>query len=331
MSPQALSASDGLSSIEARARLDRDGPNRLPPPRRPSAARRLAAQLVHFFAAMLWAAAGLAFVAGLPEMGVAIVLVIVVNAAFAFVQERRADRAADRLRALLPLSVTVRRDGRPRRVDAADVVVGDVLVLEAGDRVPADGKILTAEGLLVDTSLLTGESLPAGVGRDDEIFAGTFVVQGEAECMVSATGCLHPPRRDRPAHDRDPAAEESLTLELHRVVHTVAAIALGIGMLFFLLATLIGNPLSDGLVFAVGVTVALVPEALLPTVTLALAWGAEQMAKRQVLVRHLDAVETLGSTTFICTDKTGTLTTNEMTVVQAWTPTGSARDRCPRL
>ena len=112
-----------------------------------------------------------------------------------------------------------------------------------------------------------------------------------------------------------------LTLELHHVVHVIAAIAVGVGSLFFLLSLLLGNPASDGFVFAIGVTVALVPEALLPTVTLSLAWGAEQMAKRQVLVRHLDAVETLGSTTFICTDKTGTLTRNQMTVVQAWSPT----------
>ena len=121
-----------------------------------------------------------------------------------------------------------------------------------------------------------------------------------------------------------PAPITPLTLELHRVVRVVAAIAVGVGAFFFAIAALIGLPAADGFVFAIGVTVALVPEALLPTVTLSLAWGAEQMAKRNVLVRHLDAVETLGSTTFVCTDKTGTLTRNQMTVVEAWTADGMA-------
>jgi magnesium-transporting ATPase (P-type) len=114
-----------------------------------------------------------------------------------------------------------------------------------------------------------------------------------------------------------------LTRGLNAVVRLIAAIALGVGGLFLLISLLVGNPLQDGFVFAIGVTVALVPEALLPTVTLSLAWGAEQMAKRQILVRNLEAVETLGSTTFICTDKTGTLTRNQMTVVEAWTPAGA--------
>src|SRR5690606_35486946 len=113
--------------------------------------------------------------------------------------------------------------------------------------------------------------------------------------------------------------------ELHRVVRTIATIAVCVGTAFFGLALLLGNDPADGFVFAIGVTVALVPEALLPTVTLSLAWGGEQMAGRQVLVRHLEAVETLGATTFICTDKTGTLTRNQMAVVEAWTPTGGAR------
>ena len=122
-----------------------------------------------------------------------------------------------------------------------------------------------------------------------------------------------------------PKAATPLTKELARVVRAIAIIAVGVGAFFFLLIWAIGIGRSTrGLVFAIGVTVALVPEALLPTVTLSLAWGAEQMAQRQVLVRNLEAVETLGSTTFICTDKTGTLTRNEMTVVEAWTPQGTA-------
>jgi len=314
----------GLSSAEAAARLARDGPNQLPPPRRPSAIRRFADQLVHFFALMLWVAGSLAFVAGLPALGVAIFAVILLNAVFAFAQERRADRAAERLRALLPRRVTVRRDGRRVQVEASDVVVGDVLVLQSGDRIPADAAVAGANNMLVDTSLLTGESEPTSVERGGEVFAGTFMVEGEGEAIATATG--ESTRLAAIARLTTLTAKPTspLTRQLHGVVRAIAAIAVGVGATFFGLALLLGNPASDGFVFAIGVTVALVPEALLPTVTLSLAWGAEQMAKRNVLVRELDAVETLGSTTFICTDKTGTLTRNQMTVVEAWTPTGVA-------
>jgi magnesium-transporting ATPase (P-type) len=318
----------GLTSEEAAVRLVRNGPNRLPAARRPGAAQRLFGKLVHFFAVMLWAAGVLAFVAGLPQLGAAIFVVIVVNAVFAFVQESRADRAADRLHALLPRRVTVRRDGRSREVDAEDVVEGDLLLLGPGDRIPADATIVIAHGLLIDTSSFTGESEPSAV-EEGGVLAGMFVVEGEAETVVGATGEATRLAGITRLTVQTPSPPSPLTRELHRLVRVVAAIAVGVGGAFFLLTLLLGNPPSDGFVFAIGVTVALVPEALLPTVTLSLAWGAEQMAKRQVLVRKLDAVETLGSTTFICTDKTGTLTRNQMTVVEAWTPSGAAMVRTP--
>ena len=318
-----VAAAAGLTSAEAKARFAQDGPNRLPPPRRPSALRRFAHQLVHFFAVMLWVAGGLALFAGLAQLGVAIFAVIVLNAGFAFVQESRADRAAERLRCLLPRGVTVRRDGRRIQVDAEEVVVGDVVLLGSGDRIPADATIVVSHSLLVDRSLLTGESEPAVV-EGGELFAGTFVVEGEADAVVTATGESTRLAGIARLTVLTASPPSPLALELHHVVRTVAAIAVCVGAVFFTLALLLGNPAADGFVFAVGVTVALVPEALLPTVTLSLAWGAEQMAKRQVLVRELEAVETLGSTTFICTDKTGTLTRNQMTVVEAWTPDGMA-------
>jgi magnesium-transporting ATPase (P-type) len=323
MRDAAEAASAGLTSLEAAARLDRDGRNRLPPPRRPSELRRFAQQLVHFFAVMLWAAGVLALAAGLPQLGVAIFAVVVLNAAFAFAQERRADRAAERLRSLLPRRVAVRRDGRRVQVDAEEVVVDDVLLLGSGDRIPADAAVVVAHSLLVDTSLLTGESEPTAVDGG-ALFAGTFVVEGEADAVVTATGESTRLADIARLTVQTPSPPSPLARELHHVVRTVATIAVCVGAVFFALALLLGNPATDGFVFAVGVTVALVPEALLPTVTLSLAWGAEQMAKRQVLVRELEAVETLGSTTFICTDKTGTLTRNQMTVVEAWTPAGTA-------
>jgi len=314
---------EGLSTSEAAGRRAEHGPNRLPAPSRPSAARRLAGELTHFFAVMLWVAGLLALIAGLPELGIAIFAVIVLNALFAFAQQARADRAADRLRAMLPTQVSVWRDGRRQIIEADDVVVDDLLLLESGDRVPADAVVTTANRLLVDSSMLTGESVAGAVEAGQTLYAGTFVVEGEARAVVVSTG-----ERTRLATIAELSTSTAkpdtpLTRELKAVVRLIAAIAVGVGGLFLLISLLVGNPLEDGFVFAIGVTVALVPEALLPTVTLSLAWGAEQMAKRQILVRSLEAVETLGSTTFICTDKTGTLTRNQMTVVEAWTPSGT--------
>ncbi|HWS58127.1 MAG TPA: cation-transporting P-type ATPase, partial [Actinotalea sp.] len=287
--------------------------------------RRLAAQLVHAFALLLWAAAVLAWFAQLPQLTVAIVAVLLANALFAFAQGRRADRAAEMLRRLLPVRVAVRRDGLVRRLDAQDVVLGDVVVLEAGDRVPADARLVVVDVLLVDTSTLTGESEPTALEAGETVHAGTFVVEGTAEAVVTATGTrtrLAGIARTTSLVTDHPTP---LTLELRRVVRGIGLIAVAVGAGFYGLSAILGQPVERGFELALGVTVALVPEALLPTVTLALAWGAEQMAHRQVLVRSLDAVETLGSVTFVCTDKTGTLTCNEMTVVEAWTPQGVAR------
>ena len=200
---------------------------------------------------------------------------------------------------------------------------GDVLLLTAGDRIPADGVIVEASGVLVDESMLTGESASTSPSSGDHVHAGTFVVAGAAEAVVDATGGatrLAGIARLTSDVQRPPSP---LALELDRIVRTIAVLAIGVGATFFGLSLLLGSPATDGFLFAVGVTVALVPEGLLPTVTLSLAMGAQRMAHSNALVRHLEAVETLGSTTFICTDKTGTLTRNEMSVVEVWTPSGS--------
>ncbi|WP_088315167.1 cation-transporting P-type ATPase [Kineosporia sp. R_H_3] len=315
----------GLTSAEAAFRLRTDGPNLMPVARGPSAARLLLRQMVHFFALLLWGAAGLAAVAGMPQLAVAIAVVVVLNGFFAFAQEWRADRAGARLREMLPARVVVVRDGRRTTVDAADLVVGDLMVVEAGDRLSADGVLVDAADLAVDESSLTGESVPARRGTGDQVSAGSFVVTGDASCTVTGTGAST--RLAAVAHlteggHRPPSP---LARRLDRVVTVVAVLAVGVGVAFFGLALLLGTSPSDGFLFAIGVTVALVPEGLLPTVTLSLARSAQLMAGRHALVRHLEAVETLGSTTFICTDKTGTLTRNEMTAVRVWTPDGEVR------
>ncbi|MDP2292406.1 MAG: cation-transporting P-type ATPase [Actinomycetota bacterium] len=317
------SAAPGLSTAEARTRLARDGPNRLPTTKRPAAWRHLVAQMTHFFALLLWVAGVLAFIADMAQLGVAIFVVVIVNGVFAYVQESRAEHAAERLRDLLPRRAIVVRDGLPVEIDASEMVAGDVVLLDAGDRVSADLVIDEAHALVVDTSMLTGESVPVPMSRGDTLPAGTFVVEGEGRAVVTAIGASTRLASIAQLTQLGTRPRSPLAHEIDRVVRTVAFIAVGVGLAFFGISLAIGSPASDGFLFAIGVTVALVPEGLLPTVTLSLAMGAQRMARRHALVRRLESVETLGSTTFICTDKTGTLTRNEMAVVEVWTSSGT--------
>ena len=274
----------GLTTAEAERRRAEQGPNRLPAPRRPSTLRRL----VHFFALMLWVAGVLALLAGLPQLGVAIFAVIVINAVFAFMQESRADKAAERLRALLPTRVTVRAATAGRRRSTRSTSWAAIACWRKPVTAsPPTPRRSCANGLLLDTSLLTGESVPATISVGDTMLAGTFVVEGTAEAVVTAVGSGD--AASATIAQLTTATEKPktpLTLGLAVVVRMIAFMALGVGGLFFGVSMLLGNSAKDGFVFAIGVTVALVPEALLPTVTLALAWGAEQMAKRNVLVRY---------------------------------------------
>jgi len=314
--------SAGLSSAEA-ARRRPPGGNRLPVEGPPSPLRLLVAQLVHFFALLLWAAAVLAFVGGLPQLAVAIAVVVVLNGLFAFVQEYRADRAADALRELVPHRVTVVRDGIRQDVDAVDLVVGDLVILEAGDRVAGDLDVVDVHGLRVDEATLTGESRPVGKSTGDAVRAGCFVVEGEASATVTAIGGDTRLASIATLTRSVERARTPLSRELHRVVRAVTFLAVGLGVACFGLGLALGLPANEGFLFAVGVTVALVPEGLLPTVTLSLARSAQLLARDHALVRRLESVETLGSTTFICTDKTGTLTQNRMAVLEVWTPSSA--------
>ncbi len=316
--------SQGLSSKVAAARLAADGQNRLPGPKQRSMILEFVSQLVHFFALMLWVAGGLALLAGMPQLGIAIFVVIVVNGTFAFAQEFRAERAANQLNDLLPKRAVVFRDGAKQNIEAVELVVGDVVVLRAGDMISADLEVTTAAELRVDTSMLTGESEPMDAGAADALFAGCFVVSGAGLAVVVATGDATRLASIASLTQGGKRPRSPLERELGRVVRAIAIIAVGVGTSFFVISLLVGGSARDGFLFAVGVTVALVPEGLLPTVTLSLAAGAKQMARHHALVRHLESVETLGSTTFICTDKTGTITKNQMSVVEVWTPEGSA-------
>jgi magnesium-transporting ATPase (P-type) len=318
----------GLTSEEAKVRLATDGPNVIPDPPKASALRRYGANFAHVMAVLLWIAGAIALAAGLPQLAVAIWVVNVVNGIFSSWQEFKADRATEALRDLLPTYAAVLRGGEHTKVPAEDLVVGDVMILEEGDRVSADARLVDHVSLRVDQSTLTGESRPvrkasescepAGRARAELpnlVFAGTSVATGRGKAVVTATGRSTEFGR---VATLTGAMEETLSplqLEMRRLSYTVSVVAVGMGVLFFVLASSLGGlSLSRGFVFALGMIVAFVPEGLLPTVTLALAMGTQRMARRRALVKRLSAVETLGSTTVICTDKTGTLTQNEMTV-----------------
>lgn len=322
VTPLPILDASGLSSQEALVLLQQRGPNRLPSQKTVPRWRKLLAELTHFFALMLWVATGLAFVAGMPQLGFAIVVVIVVNGLFAYVQQERAQNAAAKLHALLPAEVSVRRDGRVLQVHATELVPGDAVILSAGDRVPADVVFVVVSGCAVDESMLTGESDAVPKSAGDPAWGGTFLVNGQAEATVASTGADTKLAEIAALTGRVFPPPSPLALELQRIVRTIAVVALIVGSLFFAVSLMIGIAWRDAFLFAIGISVALIHEGLLPTVTLSLAMGAQNMAGRNALVRNLQAVETLGSTTFICTDKTGTLTQNRMNVVEAWTPGG---------
>lgn len=312
----------GLDEHQVEQSRRAHGANVVPPPRRKPAWRLLVDQMTHLLAVLLWVAAGLAVVAGMPELGVAISLIVVLNALFAFWQEFHADRSTERLRALLPVRTLAVRSGHQVPVDVTDLVVDDLVLVEAGDRVGADLEVIVAEGLALDESLLTGESAAVPHDAGDRLMSGTFVTQGRARARVVAVGpetTLAGISRLSEAAHRPPSP---LTVQLRKVVRVVAVVAFTVGIALGLGSLALGLDATQAFLFGVGVSVALVPEGLLPTVTLSLARGAQQMAGEQALVRRLDAVETLGATTFICTDKTGTITQNRMNVVTVVTPSG---------
>ncbi|MFM9373593.1 cation-translocating P-type ATPase [Streptomyces sp. Da 82-17] len=330
---------DGLSAREAARRLAVHGPNEVRSKRRTSLLRELTGQLVHPLALLLWAAAALAFVADLAVLGWTIAAVIAVNAAFALLQERQAERAVQTLARYLPEHALVVRDGEPLTVDARDLVPGDVILLEEGDKVPADARVARG-GVEVDLSTLTGESVPAervaGAGRDGAplleepnlLFSGTTCVEGQAQAVVFATGHHTELGRIAALSQRTRRETSPLERQVKKVAWLIAAVATGMGAVFLVVGVAVGLPVTDALMFAIGLLVANVPEGLLPTITLALAVGVRSLARRGALVKRLSAVETLGSTSVICTDKTGTLTRNQMRLKACWTP-GRGREPGP--
>jgi Ca2+-transporting ATPase len=312
----------GLSSEQAAKALAEVGPNRIPEPPPSSLWQLVLEQLRDPMIIVLLLAALLTTLTGDHPDTAVILLVIAANTTVGIVQQRRAETAVAALRDLAAPTATVVRDGVPRVLDADDVVPGDRVVLGSGDVVCADGDLRVAEGLMLDESSMTGESVPVAHGTGDGLVAGTLVVRGRGEMAVTATGPhsglgrlagLVQDTRQRRTPLQERMRRLSALLVVSVLVLTVVVVVLGL---------LRGEPLVEMLVVGASLTVAAVPESLPAVITVGLATGARRMARRSAVVRRLSAVETLGSVSVIATDKTGTLTHGSLRVDRLWTPRG---------
>lgn len=320
----------GLTVSEAQHRLATIGPNELPEAALPSPLKIFLSQ---FTSLIVWVLIAAAAVSGLLQEwidAVAILAIVVLNAILGFVQELRAERSLAALKQLSVATARIIRDGTVQAIPASQVVPGDLIQIEAGDRVPADSRLVYSTGLQTQEASLTGESTPVAKSaepifqtevplgdRHNMLFMGTIVVSGKGRTLVTATGAQTELGKIAALIHRETQAEQEetpLQRRLEHLGHTLLWLSLCIVVVVFLLGVLRGVPLVSMFLTAVSLAVAAIPEGLPAVVTITLALGVTRMVKRHALIRRLPAVETLGSTTVICSDKTGTLTKNEMTV-----------------
>jgi magnesium-transporting ATPase (P-type) len=322
----------GLYEADIQARQALYGVNELEEPESTPAWRRWLAAASHPMALMLWLAGGITLFTGQPVLACVIWLVVVFNATFSFYREYWAERAVTGLKHFLPASARVVRDGQDSIIPVSELVPGDVLILSEGDRIPADARVVEEYGLRVNNSTLTGEAMPARktadpsyqedlteVERTNLIFAGTSVVSGTARAVVYATGMLT--QFGRIAHLTQNVKEipSRLQREMAHLSKVIAIAALVFGVVVLVVASNdVGLPPGEALILAIGIVVAVTPEGLSPTVTLSLAMGLQRLAQKGVLVKKLSTLETLGNVSVLCTDKSGTLTQNQMTVCNIW-------------
>lgn len=321
------SSPEGLGSAEAERRLTEHGPNELRRAEEVSPWTLLAAQFRNVLVVILLVATGLSAFLGHAVEAVAIAVIVLFAVVLGFVQEYRAERAMAALRQMAAPTATVIREGARAEIPARDLVPGDVVLLETGDRVPADARLIEASNLKVEESALTGESVPsekqveplvdpdAGLAdRRNMVYAGTAVAYGRGRAVVVATGMGTEFGRIAEMLQTVETARTPLQQNLDRVGRTLARIGVVLVLVIVGLGLARGQPFLEMLVFGIALAVAVVPEALPAVVTISLALGVKRMIRRNVLVRRLPAVETLGSTSVICSDKTGTMTRDEMTV-----------------
>lgn len=324
----------GLTDDEAKKRFEIYGPNKIIEKRKRPLIFRFLDNFIHLLALILWLAAALCFIprVNMPQLGCAIILVIIINAIFSFLQEFRAEKALEALKKMLPSYSNVLRNGEIKKVLSEELVPGDILVLEEGDNISADARLIEAYDVRTNNSVLTGESDPQKkitipilnenidpLRLRNVVYMGTNISYGTGKAIVFATGMNTQFGKIANLTLTVKETLSPLQKEINKVSQVLAYIAVGIGALFFIMSlTVVKLGFLAAFIFAIGCIVAFVPEGLLPTVTLSLALGVQRMAKRNAIIKKLSSVETLGCTTVICTDKTGTLTQNEMTVKEVW-------------
>ncbi len=335
------SSEEGLSDAQAAERLKELGANSVEVRDPWRLVRSLLRQLTNFFTLLLFVSAAICFVAerlqpgeNMAILGWALAGVALLNALFSFIQEYRAEKAMEALRNFLPPMVQVLRGGKACELLAEELVPGDLLILQEGDRIPADARLVEAESLLVNNAPLTGESQPVAISADtcqcrlvestNVVFAGCLVLRGTGQAVVFATGLRTEFGKLAHLSQAIRRAPSPLERQTAYMVRLLTIIAVSLGFAFFLYGFFSGRSLWVNLVFMMGIIVANVPEGLLPTFTLALAMGSLRMARKNVLVTSLNAVEGLGAVQVICTDKTGTLTLNQLAVSRLTTPLSAA-------
>jgi len=324
----------GLTSREAQQRLAKYGPNRLPQKGEVRAWQILIRQFQDVLIGILFIAAAISLLVGETTDAIAIVAIIALNALLGFVQEWKAEQALAALRSMLAPSCEVIRDDRETTIAAEQLVPGDIVIIETGNRVPADARLIESVELKIDESALTGESLSVRKGvepvapgqslaeRTSMLWTGTSATNGRAKGVVVATGTDTEFGRIAELTSAVNLDQTPLQKKLDRLGKQLGIIAIGISILLFLLGWLSGQEVVHMFLTSVSLAVAVVPEGLPAVVTLTMALGIRAMVRRRALLRRLQAAEGLGSATVICTDKTGTLTQNEMTVTHIWMPAG---------
>ena len=324
---------NGITKTSAQKRLETYGHNKLKVIRRTPLILRFIYNFTNLLAILMWVGSGLSFWAKMPEAGWACIVVIFVNAIFSFWQEFKAEKAIEALKKLIPSYARVIRQDAEIKVPTSDIVPGDIIIIEEGDNIPADARLIEAQELRVNNSAFSGESklshkMAEGfqnvkgflwLEMPNLIFAGTSVAAGMGKAVVIATGMSTEIGKIAYLTQTVKAELSPLQKEVSRLSKLIAAIAVVMGFIFFFVGLAFTKmTLLASAMFAIGIIMANVPQGLMPTLTLALAMAVQRMVKKHALIKKLSSVETLGCTNVICTDKTGTLTTNQMSVRKIW-------------
>ncbi|XP_006802880.1 sodium/potassium-transporting ATPase subunit alpha-3b isoform X2 [Neolamprologus brichardi] len=331
----------GLTNAKAAEFLLRDGPNALTPPPTTPEWVKFCRQLFGGFSILLWTGAILCFLAYAIQaatedepagdnlyLGIVLTAVVVITGCFSYFQEAKSSKIMESFKNMVPQQALVIREGEKVQINAEEVVAGDLIEVKGGDRIPADIRVTSAHGCKVDNSSLTGESEPQSRSPDcthdnpletrNVAFFSTNCVEGTARGIVICTGDRTVMGRIATLTSGLETGKTPIAVEIEHFIHIITGVAVFLGVTFFILAIILGYTWLEAVIFLIGIIVANVPEGLLATVTVCLTLTAKRMAKKNCLVKNLEAVETLGSTSTICSDKTGTLTQNRMTVAHMW-------------